>query len=199
MGSQAMFAADKGVELETLIARRITPDLTQDEERRWLEAAKSGDEAALERLFSRHHASVRCLCVRMLGNSPELDDVVQNAFVLAFRALPKFRGDACLKTWLYRIVMNECASLIRRKRQATLPLDDELEGKSDASETLERLAIQKVLGELHADYRSVLVLHYWEQLSCEEIATILKISSGAVKMRLKRAREAFEKVYGGER
>ena len=172
--------------------------MTQDEERRWIDAAKRGDEKSLELLFSRYHSSIHCLCLRMLGPSSELDDVVQNAFVLAFRALPRFRGESTIKTWLYRIAMNECVSALRKRKHATLPLDEWQESGHSSNESIDRIAIQKTLSELHPDFRSALVLYYWEQLSCQEIATILKTSTGAVKMRLKRAREAFEKSYGGE-
>ena len=164
----------------------------------WLPAARRGERTALEQFFRAYQPSVYALCCRMLGRTDDAEDATQAAFVLALRALPRFRGESSLKTWLYRIAVNECLTQLRRKTNAPLPLDERFAIADGAGRTVDRLAAQAALARLRMDHRTVLVLRYWEELDCEEIAAVLDISLSATKMRLKRARDEFEKHYRGE-
>lgn len=165
----------------------------------WLSAAQNGQEWALELLHSTHYDSVSSLCRRLLGPTEDAEDAIQTTFIQAFRTISKFRGDCKVKTWLYRIAVNESISLLRKRKELPLKLPDTLVSPDGSKEVLNRVAVQSVMVRIHPDFRTVLTLHYWEELGCEEMAQILNLSVSGVKMRLKRAREAFEKEFEGKR
>jgi RNA polymerase sigma-70 factor (ECF subfamily) len=170
------------------------------EEQSWLPAARMGEPWALERLYSDHQPQVYALCRKLLGSAADAEDVAQTVFVRAFRELPRFRGDSAVKTWLYRIAVNESLGALRRRRSATEPLDECLaagcQGQGCYGEVIvERLAVQAALATLSPDQRTILVLRFWEGLSYEEIAAVMRISLSAVKMRLLRARNEFRRRY----
>jgi RNA polymerase sigma-70 factor (ECF subfamily) len=178
--------------LPTSFPARETPDDLE-----WLAAARTGDPLALERFFHAYQAQVYTLCLRMLGRAEEAEDATQATFVQAFRALARFQGRSSVRTWLYRIAMNEALMLLRRRRHAPLALDADFMIADDTLHVAERVAIQTALAQLTADHRAILVLRYWEQLDYEEIAAVLNLSLSAVKMRLSRARDAFRARYEG--
>ena len=168
------------------------------EEERWLAAARSGEPWALEQFFHCYQAQVYGLCHRLTGRAEDAEDATQAAFVRAFRELPRFRGESAVRTWLYRIAVNEALGMLRRRRRtselaedAALPAD----GGSLGAAVVERLAVRSALARTRPDYRVILVLRFWEGLRYDEIAVVLRISLPAVKMRLQRARSEFRKHY----
>jgi RNA polymerase sigma-70 factor (ECF subfamily) len=169
------------------------------DEPEWLIAAREGDPRALERFFHAYQAQVYTLCLRLLGRAEEAEDATQAAFVQAFRGLHRFGGRSSVKTWLYRIAMNEALMILRRRRNAPTALDDDFMAADNTLHVAEQLAIQTALAGLNADHRAVLVLRFWEQLEYEEIAQVLNISLPATKMRLSRARDAFRARYEEQR
>jgi RNA polymerase sigma-70 factor (ECF subfamily) len=163
----------------------------------YLAAARAGDPDALALFYAEHQPAVWRLCRRLLRREADAEDAVQSAFVKAFAALPRFRGEANLKTWLYRIAVNEAMNLLR-KREAVGDEGDAAEsdltapgGMSDA----ERIAIRSMMGILKPDHRTILALRYWEDLSYEEIAEVLNVPLPSVKMRLHRAKAEFKRLY----
>jgi len=159
----------------------------------WLAAARGGEAWALERFFNLYQAQVYSLCYRMLGRAEDAQDATQTAFIKAFRSLPRFRGESGVRTWLYRIAVNEAVSLVRSRR-VTSDLTDE-SGPAPEPALVERLAVEQTLTQVTPDHRAVLVLRFWEGLSYEEIACVLQISLPAAKMRLHRARDEFRRCY----
>jgi RNA polymerase sigma-70 factor (ECF subfamily) len=161
----------------------------------WLPAARRGEAWALERLYHCHQTQVYALCHRLLERAEDAEDAVQATFVHAFRALPRFRGDSTLRTWLFRIATNEALGLLRRRRPEATTVDEAPAGPDTAGAVVERLAVRTALARLTPDHRAILVLRLWEELSYEEIAAVLGISMPAVKMRLNRARAEFRRYY----
>ncbi len=161
----------------------------------WLHAAKLGESWALEQLYSIYQPMVYTLCFRLLGNADDAEDAMQAAFVCAFRGLSRFRGESSVKTWLYRIAVNESMSLLRKRKNAPLPLDELLEIPGGAPDCSEDIAVRAALAQVKPDHRAVLILRFWEDLSYEEIAAALGISLAAARMRLKRAKAEFRKYY----
>lgn len=176
-------------------------------------AARAGDPAALEDLVKATYAHSYALAYRLTGNDDDAADVVQDAYLRAYRGLRRFRGDAQFSTWMYRITAN-CAStlLARRTRTRTELLSDETpvpdlrpdhdpEGRA-ASEG-DRVHVAVALGRLPARLRQVIVLRDIYDLSHSSIATELGISEAAAKVRLHRARrkmrEHLAEVDGGGR
>ncbi len=184
--------------MERLIGLGIFSQSKTVDEQQWLDAARSGQEWALEQFFQCYQPAVYALCHRLLGRAEDAEDATQAAFVQAFVALPKFRGNSQVKTWLYRIAVNEALSLLRRRGNAPVELDETFPANLPGQEhenIQERLAVQRALAGLKPEHRAILVLRFWEDLSYEEIAAVLNARLPTVKMRLARAREKFQKQY----
>lgn len=157
-----------------------------------IERAKDGEESAMEHIFMNFKDMVYNVCYRMSGRREDAEDWTQETFLRAFSAIKGFRGDSSLSTWLYRIAVNVCLSNLRRKRTVSL---DEVEykvgnEKDEDDDLVEQ--VQIVLGQLPPLYRTVLILRHFEELSYEEIASVIKRSVGSVKIALHRARKKFK-------
>ncbi|HEX9998288.1 MAG TPA: sigma-70 family RNA polymerase sigma factor [Abditibacterium sp.] len=177
-----------------------------------VEAARRGDLEAFDRLIERHQDRVYNLCRWILGDDDEAGDAAQEAFVRAFRFLPKFRGDAAFGTWLGHIAQNVARDFAARQKKAprafsTLHNEEEpeFEPVSPAISPTESLlkderrrAVQRALGELPVNFRTVLVLYDLEGHSYEECAAQLKMPLGTVKSRLNRARNALREALRGD-
>ena len=173
-----------------------------------IEAFRSGDSGAFDRLVLRHQGRVFRLACRLLGDRDSALDAAQETFVKAWKALPRFQGAARFSTWLTRIAINQCRNELRKrgtvKHTRPLSLDDCAPGTdvprtaslaaSDPSpweevrgEELQR-AFGAALTELDPEAREVLVLTDVEALSYEGIAELLEVPVGTVRSRLHRAR-----------
>jgi RNA polymerase sigma-70 factor (ECF subfamily) len=171
---------------------------------RFLDRLRAGDAPAFEELVMTYQHRVFGVALRMLGNRAEAEDVAQEVFVRAHRALGAFRGDAKLSTWLYAITSRLCLNrLASGERRMARQGDDALLRLSDAGPrpdaALERRELETALGraiaELPEDRRIVVVLRDLEGLSYEEIAQVLELELGTVRSRLHRARaELKEKL-----
>jgi RNA polymerase sigma-70 factor (ECF subfamily) len=173
-----------------------------------LEAFRAGDQGAFDLLVDRHQTRVYRLCVRLLGDRDAALDAAQESFVKAWRALPRFQGNARFSTWLTRISINQCRNELRKrgtvKHTRPLSLDDRVPGtdvariatlEGDAPTPLERMrgsevaqAFARALDALDPDSREVLMLTEVESLSYERIAEVLDVPTGTVRSRLHRAR-----------
>jgi RNA polymerase sigma-70 factor, ECF subfamily len=172
-------------------------------------AAQSGDEQAFNDLVRATYDDTYSLALRLVGNAEDAKDVVQDTYLRAFRALARFRGDAQIGTWLFRITSN-CAStlLTRRRKSQTDPLvedqavaDDRTShnpsAQSEANDV--RAHIIDALSQLPEKLRSVIVLRDIYDLSHDAIAKQLDISETAAKVRLHRARAKLkEHLFGDE-
>jgi RNA polymerase sigma-70 factor (ECF subfamily) len=186
-----------------------------------LELCRQGDPQAFARLVALHEGMVFGLAARLLGDVEEAKDVSQDVFLQVYRALGRFQGRSSLKTWIYRIVVNQCRNRRRfwrrRRSDAACPLDT-LSAADEARVAAQRdvgtspfdgvarreraRVVHEALLQLSFDHRAILLLREVDDLSCEEIAMTLGIAEGTVKSRLARAREAFRRVLApttGER
>lgn len=172
---------------------------------------QANEDAAYDELVRTYNTSIFHVAYRMLGDSAEAADVVQEIFVKVFRNIHGFRGDSSLKTWIFRVAFSEILNRLRwwkrRHRSSTVSLDDERNPSGapfqvsdsqpsplQALESKEREAtIQMGLTKLSSDHRSILVLRDIEGFSYTEIADVLGISAGTVKSRLARARADMKK------
>jgi RNA polymerase sigma-70 factor, ECF subfamily len=163
-------------------------------------AAQCGDREAFAAIVAATHAGAYALAHRLTGDEHDARDVVQEAYLRAYRALPGFRGDAQVTTWLYRIVAN-CAARhqTRRRRHRHTPLDDAGpvidEAAADPAAVAAQLDLRRdleaAIAALAPRLRQVLVLRDVYDLSHDQIAAELGITVGAGKVRLHRARKAL--------
>jgi RNA polymerase sigma-70 factor (ECF subfamily) len=161
-------------------------------------AAKDGDRTAFDELVRVTYADTYTLAIRLTGNEEDARDVVQEAYLRAYRGLRSFRGDAQFSTWMYRITANAASTHMRkRRRHRAEPIDDVLEPadlrpevqpavQAEAADSLQRIA--RALDELPPKLRTLVVLKDVYGLPHDAIAEELGISVPAAKVRLHRAR-----------
>lgn len=180
-----------------------------------LEGLKSGDEKAYEALIQRYQQPVYNLVYRLMDDPSECNDVVQEVFLKVFRNVGAFRGNSSLKTWIYRIAVNEAYNHRRwfsRHRKKEIGLDVEEEGSPNWSDVLSdpcrspfdevanhetRALVEQALTEIAPVFRAAVILRDMEELSYDEIADVLDISLGTVKSRILRGRESLRKALTG--
>ena len=168
--------------------------------------AGKGDENAFAELVRLYEKKVYNLALRICGNPEDAADAAQEAFLSAWKGLPNFRGDAGFSTWLYRLTSNAAIDCLRRSRRqrGEASLDNEelrLDAVDDAPSPQEqaedaelRQAVMAGLDQLSEDHRQVLTLRELQELSYEEIASVLDVDLGTVKSRISRARGALRKI-----
>ncbi|MBD0338217.1 MAG: sigma-70 family RNA polymerase sigma factor [Thermoleophilia bacterium] len=164
-----------------------------------LASARDGNVDAFAELVRRYEHRVRAVLFRLLDDDRDVEEATQDAFVQAWRNLDRFRGDAAVFTWLYRIAVNEALARLRRKKLATTDLDelaetahaaaDPAEAPEQAAEARElRAFVAGSIRKLPPDYRAPLVLRDVVGLSNQEVADVLELSLAAAKSRIHRAR-----------
>ena len=193
--------------------QRSAPALGPADEADLIERCKKLDRAAHDELYHRFRRQVAGNLYRVLGDRDDLEDLVQEVFVIAFRGLERFRGDARLSTWLYRICVNVALGRIRtRKRRPnaigvldldTAPADPSLTERPETPDrSLERRRDQErvyaALEHLAPKKRIVLYLHEIEGLDLKEIAYLVDSNPVTVRTRLFYARREFYKVISGK-
>jgi RNA polymerase sigma-70 factor, ECF subfamily len=175
---------------------------SNSQERELIILAQLGDRAAQKSIYKLYRERVHNMVFYSLGDAVFAEDVSQAIFLKIFRALPGFRFESSLATWIYRIALNECLNQNRRTGAQYVPLDAIL-GSGDEIDTsllpdLEhersqrQEIIQQAVLELSPKLRTVVVLKYNEGLSYEEIAEVLNCSIGTVASRLSRALSGLE-------
>ncbi len=153
-----------------------------------VQAFLGGEREAFEVIVERHRRQVYQLCYRFLGNHEDASDLTQDVFVRAFKGLRNFKGDAALGTWLYRVGVNACLNRValKRPRMETLEPEQHVDQRHpDAHELVARgeraVVVRRAIAKLPPKQRATLVLRMYQEMSHEEIATVLGSSVGAVK------------------
>jgi RNA polymerase sigma-70 factor, ECF subfamily len=153
------------------------------------------DLTAFEALYASHGARMKSVALNMLGNRSDAEDAVQEAFLRAYRGRATFRQDATLWTWVYRILLNTCRDIGRRRvshGETPLDVEDGFEPRAPDADHPLRLALMRALDELAPIYREVFVLCEVEGHTHREVATILEIPEGTSKGRLFEARQRLK-------
>lgn len=164
--------------------------------------ARRGDEDAFRSLVERYQDPVLSLALRMLGHREAAEEVAQDAFVRAWRALPSFRGDARFSTWLYRITVRRATSEIeamraRRRRETSDGIDvDSIPASSAvAPADRERLRLERLVAALPVVQRTAITLFYLEGRSIADVAAVLEMPENTIKTHLHRARASLRRGW----
>lgn len=184
--------------------------MTADDDRQLVARVQKGDKRAFDLLVLKYQSRILALVVRFVQDSHEAQDVTQEAFVKAYRALGNFRGDSAFYTWLYRIAINTAKNYLvsRNRRPPASGVDAQdaefFEGEHALKniDSPERLllrdeidkTVQDSIGKLPEDLRVALTLREYEGLSYEDIAAVMQCPVGTVRSRIFRAREAVDKA-----
>ena len=170
-----------------------------------LAALKAGDRAEFAYFVEAYSGQVYRLALKMLQNTQDAEDILQETFIKAYKALPKFEGRSSLSTWLYRIATNEALMFLRKKRPVQVSVDQPIENdegderprqiidwcclpENELMSTEARANLDRSVEQLPESLRAVFLLRDIEGLSTRETAEVLDISESAVKTRLSRAR-----------
>lgn len=165
-----------------------------------LTRAQAGDHHAFAQLYSLHKRRIYSLCLRMVGNIAEAEDLTQEAFLQLHRKIATFRGDSAFSTWLHRLAINVVLMQLRKKGlslisdEAMEPTPEEGPGRSFGAPDLtltgaiDRLALERAVADLPAGYRLIFILHDVEGFEHNEIASMLDCSIGNSKSQLHKAR-----------
>jgi RNA polymerase sigma-70 factor, ECF subfamily len=200
--------ANIGLHLETCFGSCDLPLDSRSEELELVEGLRTAQEQAYEALIVRYQQPIYNLVYRLLNDPSDSSDVVQEVFLKVFRNIGSFRGQSSLKTWVYRIAVNEAHNHRRwfcrhRKQEIGLERDDDersyQETLSDPGRTPFQIAadeeahhiLEDAMQNLNPTFRAAVVLRDLEDMSYEDIADILQINLGTVKSRIMRGREAL--------
>lgn len=192
------------------LAPGLAPDGAVDPDWELVGRIAAGDRDAFAELVERHHRRLLRVCERLLGDAEDARDAVQEVFLKVMVKAGGFRPKALVSTWLYRVAVNHCLNVLRRRRlrrwvslspaedeDAAAPLDP-AEERADPHRELDARRrwsrVQRAITALPPSQRAVLVLARFEELSYKEIAETLGITLGAVESRLFRAMRALEKA-----
>ena len=176
-----------------------------------LRRAKRGDPAAFEALMAPHEEMLWRVCWHYTQHREDARDCVQEAMLKAWRALPQYRGDCSLETWLYRIAASCCLDLLRQQRRTPAasaeqlaeegfdPPDPSPQPEEELQRRDERAELQNALAALPDDMRVALTMSAVEGRRYEDIAQVLGVAPGTVKSRISRARVRLSEILSGKR
>ena len=170
-----------------------------------LEALRGGDKAEFARMVETYSGTIYRLALKMLNNSQDAEDILQETFIKAFRSLKGFDGRSSLSTWLYRIATNEALMHLRKKRPDMISIDQPVEtdeGEQEPRQIVDwccipedelmtaesRAYLDKAIDSLPETLKVVFLLRDIEELSTQEVSEVLGLSETAIKTRLSRAR-----------
>ena len=172
-------------------------------ERQLIERIRGGESNAYHELVADYRVRLFRKACSLIGNQDDAEDVLQDALVTAYRALDRFRGESGIYTWLYRIMVNKCRDHLRSRRSRKedavehlpplisddrISVEKNLELSDDAAYLMDKINI------LDRKYRQVLTLRYYDNLSYQEIAILVRVNIGTVKSRLFKARELLKRA-----
>jgi RNA polymerase sigma-70 factor (ECF subfamily) len=167
------------------------------------QAAANGNMMAFEEVYNRHHRRVYSICLRMLQNATEAEDLTQDVFIQLHRKIGSFRGDSAFTTWLHRMTVNQVLMHFRKRNVKFEKTTEEGEtpvqivsGTANPMKmpVVDKIAIEHAIEQLPAGYRNVFVLHDVEGYEHEEVARILGCSVGTSKSQLHKARLKLRKL-----
>jgi RNA polymerase sigma-70 factor, ECF subfamily len=181
-------------------ATQSRPKVGSDTE--FIRRAQQGDREAFERIYSLHGRRVHALCLRMVANSADADDLTQETFLQVFRKIGTFRGESAFSTWLHRLAFNVVLMRLRRRNFVETSLDEVLDPGEDGdriphdigrpdlrlSGSVDRVNLERAMDRLPPGYRSIFVLHDVLGYEHNEIADIRGCSIGNSKSQLHKAR-----------
>ena len=192
-------------QVETVETEPIVKTYAPNSDFALAQRAANGDMAAFEEIYQRHHRRVYSVCLRMLQNATEAEDLTQEVFIQLYRKIGSFRGDSAFTTWLHRMTVNQVLMHFRKRSVKYEKTTEEGETPTQVvvgtenhqkMPIVDKIALDNAISQLPPGYRSVFVLHDIEGYEHEEVAKILGCSVGTSKSQLHKARLKMRKLLG---
>lgn len=200
-----VFHSDQGIKADEVFfsTKESLGDLSKVKDLELTRAAAGGDMPAFEEIYTRHHRRVYSICLRMLQNASEAEDLTQDVFIQLYRKIGSFRGDSAFTTWLHRMTVNQVLMHFRKrtvKFEKTTEEGDTPEqivsgtSNPERMRIVDKIALDNAIEQLPTGYKNVFVLHDVEGYEHEEVARILGCSVGTSKSQLHKARLKLQKL-----
>jgi len=200
-----VFHSDQGIGSDTVEFSRESKvtDVTKAKDLVLAQAAAGGDMTSFEELYRRHHRRVYSICLRMLQNASEAEDLTQDVFIQLYRKIGSFRGDSAFTTWLHRMTVNQVLMHFRKRTVKFEKTTEEGEtpdqivagtAHPEKMRIVDKIALDNAIAQLPEGYKNVFVLHDVEGFEHEEVAKILGCSVGTSKSQLHKARLKLQKL-----
>jgi RNA polymerase sigma-70 factor (ECF subfamily) len=202
-----VFHSDQGIEADDVrfanSAAKPIGDISKTTDLELARTAAGGDMPAFEELYKRHHRRVYSVCLRMLQNTSEAEDLTQDVFIQLYRKIGSFRGDSAFTTWLHRMTVNQVLMHFRKRTVKFEKTTEEGEtpdqvvtgtGNPHKMQIVDKIALDNAIDQLPTGYKNVFVLHDVEGFEHEEVAKILGCSVGTSKSQLHKARLKLQKL-----
>lgn len=200
-----VFHSDQGIEADNVLFSmdNALMDVSTAKDIELTRVAANGNMAAFEEIYKRHHRRVYSVCLRMLQNTSEAEDLTQDVFIQLYRKIGSFRGDSAFTTWLHRMTVNQVLMHFRKrsvKYERTTEEGETPEQVVSGStnphrmQIVDKIALESAIEQLPTGYKNVFVLHDVEGFEHEEVARILGCSVGTSKSQLHKARLKLQKL-----
>ncbi len=160
--------------------------------------AKKGNKEAFLGLIDENRINIYRVARGILKNEEDIKDAIHNTLINSYTNLNNLRNDEYFKTWLIRILINECNKILRENNNNIVLDEDIIEFGSSSRDEYKNFDLVKAIGELEDDLRIVITLFYFEDLTIKDISQIIDIPEGTVKSRLSRARTRLKEILGGD-
>lgn len=194
---------EKGVSLKRPEPDELTENVGLASDFELVQAVSKGGIEAFEELYNRHHRRVYSVCLRMLRNSTEAEDLTQDVFFQLYRKISSFRGDSAFTTWLHRLTVNQVLMHFRKRsvkfekatEECKIPVQIALGTENPKkARIIDQIALENAIVQLPTGYRNVFVLHDVEGYEHEEVAKLLGCAAGTSKSQLSKARSKLQKL-----
>jgi RNA polymerase sigma-70 factor, ECF subfamily len=200
-----VFHSEQGVKIDEVAFAPDTSisDVGTAKDIELAKVAAQGNMAAFEEIYKRHHRRVYSVCLRMLQNTSEAEDLTQDVFIQLYRKIGSFRGDSAFTTWLHRMTVNQVLMHFRKRTVKYEKTTEEGEtpvqivsgtANPEKMRIVDKIALDNAIEQLPAGYKSVFVLHDVEGFEHEEVARILGCSVGTSKSQLHKARLKLQRL-----
>jgi len=200
-----VFHSEQGVGSDTVqfSPENRVADVTKAKDLELAQAAAGGDMPSFEEIYRRHHRRVYSICLRMLQNASEAEDLTQDVFIQLYRKIGSFRGDSAFTTWLHRMTVNQVLMHFRKRTVKFEKTTEEGEtpdqivagtAHPEKMRIVDKIALDNAIAQLPEGYKNVFVLHDVEGFEHEEVAKILGCSVGTSKSQLHKARLKLQKL-----
>ncbi|HEY4544529.1 MAG TPA: sigma-70 family RNA polymerase sigma factor [Tissierellaceae bacterium] len=160
--------------------------------------AKKGNKEAFLGLIDENRINIYRVARGILKNEEDIKDAIHNTLINSYTNLNTLKNDEYFKTWLIRILINECNKILRDNKNSIILDDEIIEFGNSSRDEYKNFDLVKAIGELEDNLRIVITLFYFEDLSIKDISQIIDIPEGTVKSRLSRARTSLKEILGGD-